>query len=122
MAEQWSAYVNTKFYGQDGGYNDNAETLEFKSGRTIKYMKNSAPKKTHAVNLRCNDRDADRTDGKTEFGWFLDWYENTVKSGTVPFRLADIATGTGTKEYMLKEAPTWTGQGFKEVSMTLEEV
>ncbi len=35
MAQNWSTHVNTDFYGQDGGYKDNTEKGEFKSGRTI---------------------------------------------------------------------------------------
>lgn len=122
MAENWDSHVNTKFYGQDGGYNDNTETVEFKSGRTIKYLKNTLPKKTHAVNLRCRDKGTAKTDGRTEFEWFLYWYEYTIKSGTIPFYLTDIITGNGTKQYMLKETPSWNGQKYKEISLTLEEV
>lgn len=122
MAQNWSAYVNTRFYGQDGGYLDNTEKVEFKSGRTILYLKNSTPKKEHSVNLRCKDKKSEKTDGKTEFEWFLHWYENTIKSGTIPFYLTDIVTGSGMKLYRLKEKPNWNGQKYKEISLTLEEV
>ena len=120
MAEQWSAYVNTDFYGQDGGYKDNTETVEFKSGREIKYLKNSVPKKEHALILRCKDTGTEKTGGRTEFGHFLDWYENTVKSGTIPFHLTDIVTGSGTKLYTI-EVDGWTGQRYKEISIKLTE-
>lgn len=122
MAEQWSAHVNTRFYGQDGGYSENTEKVEFKSGRTINYLKNSVPKKTHSLNLTVQDKGTPKIDGKTEFEHFLDWYENTIKSGTIPFYLTDIITGSGEKLYRIKEAPNWTGQKYKEVSIELEEV
>ncbi len=83
-------------------------------------MKNSIPKKTHALNLRCRDKGTPKVDGKTEFEHFLYWYENTVKSGTIPFYLADITTGTGSKLYKIKDV-TWNGQKYKQVSFTLEE-
>lgn len=119
MAE-WSNRVNTNFYGEDGRYLSNREKIEFKSGRTIYSLNNSVPKKEHALKLRVND--TDKADGKTEFEWFLYWYENTIKSGTIPFLLADIVTGTGLKNYMLTEEPNWSGQAYKEISITLEEV
>lgn len=122
MTQSWSKHVNTDFYGQDGGYKDNTEKVEFKSGRTVRYLRNSVPKKTHAVNLRCADKGTKKTDGKTEFEWFLDWFENTVKSGTEEFYLKDIVSGSGTKRYILAEAPTWSGQKYKEISLSLEEV
>jgi hypothetical protein len=121
MAQNWNSNVNTDFYGQDGGYKDNTEKVEFKSGRTINYLKNSRPKKTHAVNLRCKDKGTPKTDGKTEFEHFLYWYENTAKSGTVPIYLTDIITGNGTKQYLVK-VDGWSGQRFKEINLQLEEV
>ena len=91
MATQyWNTHVNTKFYGQDGSYNDNTEKVEFKSGRTIRYLRNSVPKKTHALQLRVKDKGFPKVGGKTEFEWFLYWYEVTIKSGTLPFYLTDI--------------------------------
>lgn len=122
MAKEWNKYVNTKFYGHDGGYKENTEEVEFKSGRVIQYLKNSVPKKTHAVNLRCNDCKNERVFGKTEFEWFLWWYEYVIKSGSEPFYLTDLTTGSGTKEYRLKDTPSWNGQKHKEISLSLEEV
>jgi hypothetical protein len=121
MAQNWNSNVNTDFYGQDGSYNDNTEKVEFKSGRTINYLKNSRPKKTHSLNLRCQDKGTAKVDGKTEFEWFLYWYENTAKSGTVPIYLTDIITGNGTKQYLIK-VESWSGQRFKEINLQLEEV
>lgn len=120
MAQNWSAYVNTNFYGQDGSYKDNTEKVEFKSGRTIEYLKNSVPKKTHALNLRCKDKGTPKVDGKTEFEHFLYWFENTVKSGTIPFYLTDIITGSGTKLYRI-QLDGWTGLKYKEISLSLTE-
>lgn len=121
MAVNWSVYVNTDFYGQDGSYKDNTEKVEFKSGREISYLRNSVPKKTHALNLTLKDKGMPKIAGKTEFEHFLYWYENTAKSGTIPCNLTDIITGSGTKQYLIK-VESWTGQRNKEVSLTLEEV
>lgn len=122
MAQNWNSNVNTKFYGQDGGYNDNTEKVEFKSGRTVHYLRNSLPRKTHSLMLRCKDKGTAKISGKTEFEWFLYWYENTVKSGALTFYLTDVITGSGTKEYRFTETPSWNGQRYKEISLSIEEV
>lgn len=126
MAQNWNKYVNSNFYGLDGSYLDNTEIVEFKSGRVIKYLKNSTPKKQFALNLSLDDKtlilDSETSLSKTEFEWFLYWYENTVKSGTLSFYLDDIVTNQGVKEYLLSDVPTWIGQRQKEVTITIEEV
>jgi hypothetical protein len=119
MAVSWDSHVNTDVYGQDGGYNDNRETVAYKSGRKVYYRKNTRDTKTHALNLSVND--STKVDGKTEFQWFLYWYENTIKSGTVPFSFTDVITHTGTTVYYLSDTPTWKGQKTKEISMKFEE-
>lgn len=120
MAQAWNNHVNTRFYGQDGSYNDNREEVEFKSGRKVYYLKNSIPTKTHALNLTLND--STLIDGKTEFQWFLYWYENTIKSGTLTFYLYDIITHIDLKEYRFTDVPQWEGQSMKMVSISIEEV
>lgn len=71
MAINWSEYCNTDFYGQDGGFVENTEKVEFKSGRTIEYLKNSRLKKAHALNLALKDKGTPKINGKTEFEHFL---------------------------------------------------
>ena len=121
MAEKWSEHVNHKFYGEDGNYKDNRKKVEFQSGRTIYYQNNSEPKKTHSVNLQLADTGTKKINGKTEFEHFLEWYENTIKNGTLPFYLPDIITGKGEKLYQLKNTPSWKGLQYKEISLILEE-
>lgn len=122
MAQNWSEYVNTNFYGQDGSYNDNTEKVEFKSGRTVRYLRNSVPKKTHALQLRVKDTGFPKVDGRTEFEWFLHWYEVIIKSGTLPFYLPDVITGGDVKLYKLTETPSWRGLRYKEININIEEV
>lgn len=117
--EEWSERINAKFYGYDGGFSENRNEVEFKSGRKVFYLKNSSPGTRAAVNIRFEDRKI--IDGKTEFGWFLDFWRNTLKSGTIPVKLPDFSGG-GDKLYWITEEPTWTGQKYKEVSLEFEEV
>lgn len=121
MAVEWDSRVNTRFYGQDSTYIENWEEVEYKSGRRIRYLKNSLPAKSFSLCLQLDDRKGRREDGKTEFERFLWWYEYVCKSGTETFYLIDLVTHEGTREYRLADVPSWEGQAFKEVSLTIEE-
>ncbi len=115
----WPSNVNNKFYGLDATPEENREQVKYKSGRTIYYKKNSAQKVTHAVLLRVNDSIKD-LNNKTEFIRLIEWYEATAGSGTVPVTLTDLETKTGTKDYFVTIGG-WSGQRFKELTLTLEE-
>ncbi len=120
MAVSWNSNVNTKFYGMDGNYKENRDEVEFKSGRKVYYLRNSLPKKAVALMLALDDKKL--VNSKTEFKWFLYWFENTCKSGTVPFTLSDVMGSGQNKTYQFLDLPTWTGQKTKEITLTLEEV
>lgn len=114
----WPSNVNSDFYGLDATPEDNREQIKYKSGRVIYYRKNSAQKITHAVKLRLNDEI--KSEGTTEFERFIAWYSTTAGSGTVPVTLTDIEAKTGTKDYFVT-VQNWSGQRYKEISLTLEE-
>ena len=120
MAQNWSSYVNTGLYGASSGYNDNLEKVDFKSGRTVFYKKNSTPKKKFNVSLDVND--SEKVDGKTEFQWFLFWYEQILGGGTEHFYFTDLITHSGTREYFLTSEPSWDGQKTKTIKLEIEEV
>lgn len=115
----WDSTVNNNFYGLDAAPEENRAQIKFKSGRTIYHRLNSTIKQIHEVKLRVNDSIKD-TNGKTEFVRFLEWYEGTNGSGTVPITLTDIERKTGTKNYYVSLG-NWNGQKYKELSLTLEE-
>jgi len=115
----WSNKVNDNFYGADSTYKDNIEQITFNSGRVIQYLKNSSPKKSISVMLSVND--VNLNSGKTEFEWFLDWFENTLLSGAETLTHTDLVTGSGNKTYHLIGSPSWTGQAIKEISLSFEE-
>ena len=114
----WPSNVNSNFYGMDATAVDNREQVKYKSGRVVYYKKNSVQKLSHAVKLRLND--SIKTDGQTEFGRFLTWYYEQNGSGTVAVTLTDLEKKTGTKDYYIF-LENWSGQRFKELSLTLEE-
>ena len=115
----WDNTVNNNFYGLDATPDNNREEVKYKSGRVIYFKKNSIQRIKHNVLLRLNDSIKD-SNGKTEFTRFLDWNETTNGSGTVPITLTDIEAKTGTKDYYVLVG-NWSGQAFKEISLTLEE-
>ena len=115
----WPDNVNQKFYGLDGQPVENRESTKYKSGRVIYHKINSAQKVNHTVLLRLNDAIKD-SNGKTEFTRFLDWNETTNGSGSVPITLTDIEKKAGTKDYYILVGK-WSGQQFKEITLTLEE-
>lgn len=115
----WASNVNNDFYGLDGAPVENREATKYKSGRVIYRKINSAQKMTHSVLLRLEDSTKD-TNGKTEFTRFLDWYDMTAGSGSVPITLTDIEAKTGTKDYFVTVS-SWSGQRYKEIALTLEE-
>lgn len=121
MAVEWDSHVNTRFFGEDGAYIENTEEVEFKSGRRIYYLKNTLPAKSFACSLLLKDKKGERVDGRTEFEWFLYWYEYVCKSGSETFYLPDLVARQSSREYRLTDVPTWEGQAYKEVSLTIEE-
>lgn len=116
----WNSHVNTNFYGLDSTFIDNTKEVSFASGRKIKYLKNTTPKKRFSFMLSVDDKK--RVEGKTEFEWFLYWYENEVYSGTESFKLLDFITHSALKDYILDGVPTWKGQAIKEISLSIEEL
>lgn len=115
----WASNVSNDFYGLDAQPVENRETTKYKSGRVIYRKINSVQKVTHSVLLRLDDGEKDENN-KTEFMRFLDWYEITAGSGSVPITLTDIEAKTGTKDYYVV-VENWNGQRYKEIALTLEE-
>lgn len=117
----WPQGVNQNAYGADDGYADNREEVQFKSGRRVYYLKNSVPRKTHSFMLKFDDS-AVVSNSMTEWGLFKNWYENTIKSGTLPFWFRDLSNkGTNERLYYMTEFGGAKGQKTKEASFVFEE-
>lgn len=125
MAQNWDSHVNRRAYGLSTGGVDNLQEIEFDSGRTVTYKRNSLTKKEHAVKFVFDDSQHDPEkliDGKTEFQWFIRWLDVTLQGLTQSFYFDDIIAHTGVKEYRLKDYPSFTGQKWKYATMTFVEV
>lgn len=118
---KWPDNVNKKAYGQDSSFVENREEVKYKSGRRSYYLLNSVAKKSHAVVMKFDDKKI-IADGKTEFQLFLDWFENTLMSGTNAFYFPDVTLRSGVdRVYIMTSAPTYSGQSMKEVNFTIED-
>lgn len=116
MAVAWPLAVNTDAYGMDTAPVENVERIQFESGKDRVYLKNSRGRKQHTFLLAMNDVGA-----ASEYKQFIEWYENTLKSGSLSFTFQNLVTHSGTKEYRLLDYSA-TGQRVKEVSITVEEM
>lgn len=117
MAVAWPDGVNTRAYGMETGYLENTEAVEMKSGRRVVYLKNSSPRKAFSFNLYLNDQGSN-----SEYKKFMQWYENTARSGSENFMFPDLITHSGTKEYQFSGTPTARGQKNKEVTISVVEI
>jgi len=117
MAVAWSASVNTNAYGLDIGGGDNVERVEFESGKSRTYLKNSVPKKLYSFILSMED-----VGSSSEFKAFVTWWENTLLSGSLSFLFPNLITHSGTSEYRPTGTYSANGQKRKEVTISVEEM
>lgn len=117
MAVAWPSGVNTDAYGMDLGGGDNVAVIEFESGKARTFLKNSAPKKVFSFVIEMEDIGA-----SSEFKTFLDWWDNTLLSGSQSFLFPNLVTHTGLIEYRPTQTYSATGQKNKEVKFSVEEM
>ena len=113
----WPATVNTDAYGMESTPIENVERIEFESGKSRTYLKNSAQKKQFSFLLTMKDVGA-----SSEYKDFVEWWDNTLLSGSLSFGFPDLITHTGTTEYRPIAVYSATGQKRKEVTLTVEEM
>ena len=117
MAVAWHPDVNQKAYGMDTAPMENVERVEFESGKARTYLKNTAAKKTHSFMLKLEDDGAD-----SEYRKFVTWWEYTLLGGSLSFYFPNLITHDGYTEYRPIGTYSATGQKWKEVSITVEEM
>lgn len=117
MAVSWPSGVNQDVYGMDIGGGDNVAKIEFESGKSRTYLKNSAPKKVFAFVIDMEDIGA-----SSEYKLFTSWWENTLLSGALSFYFPDLITHSGLKEYRTTDTYSAVGQKHKEVKLSVEEM
>jgi len=92
MIMEWNPYVNQElsFDGDHGLSEGFIETLEFESGKKRIYLKNShVPVEYPSLSLMLNNI-APTGSGKTEYREFEDWFNISLRYGTLPFYLPRI--------------------------------
>lgn len=117
MAVAWPIGVNKEAYGMDTSPGDNIERVEFESGKSRTYLKNSAPKKIHSFMLALEDSG----DG-SEYKLFVAWWDDVLLSGSLSFLFPNLITHGADKEYRPTGTYSATGQRLKEVSLSVEEM
>jgi len=98
----WNSLVNYELsLDGDYGYADGfIETLEFESGKTREYLKNSfIPMEYPSLSLLL-DNTIPTESGKTEFEEFRRWYEVSLQYGIFSFYLPRL--GYKTKPFIIK--------------------
>lgn len=113
----WPVGVNTDAYGMEMTPKENVERIEFDSGKARTYLKNTAQKNIFSFMLYLNDEGE-----SSEYKTFVAWWNNTLKSGALPFSFPNLMTHSGTAEYRATTSYNASGQKNKEVSITVEEM
>ena len=116
----WPAGVNQDAYGLDISGGANVEAVEFESGKSRTYLKNSAPKKVFSFLLSMDD-----VGPASEFKQFVEWFDDTLKSGSESFEFPDLLNrGMGDIEYRIIPGESYgaSRQKRKEVSLSVEEM
>lgn len=117
MAVAWHPDVNQRAYGMDTSPINNVERVEFESGKARTFRKNTAVKKSHSFMLTLKDDGDD-----SEYKKFLLWWDTTLQGGALSFWFPDLITHDGDTEYRPLEDFSATGQLYKEITMTVEEM
>ena len=117
MAVAWHPDVNQKAYGMDTAPMENVERVEFESGKARTYLKNTAAKKTHSFMLKLED-----VGDNSEYKKFVAWWETNLLGGALSFYFPDLITHDSDTEYRPIGTYSATGQKWKEVSITVEEM
>ncbi|QQO10215.1 hypothetical protein [Breznakiella homolactica] len=112
---QWMEGVSKKIYDAALQFSDNVETVEMKSGKIKRYLKNSAARRIYSVKL---DLANDNTP-ECEYNRFMDWYEKYLRYGTETFYFNKL-NSHGYAEYTITRL-TSDGQNPKTVTMEWEE-
>lgn len=97
-----------KLYGVQTGYEDNAITTEFDSGRVVSYQRNSRNRRKYAVSYAAT---------KAQEADFFNWYENELGGNGGTFTAPSLR-GDGTQQtYRMNGTPTSSGMNIKEINM-----
>lgn len=102
-----------KLYGVQTGYENNAITTQYDSGRTVSIQRNSANKRRYSVSYAAT---------RAQETAFFDWYENTLGGNAGTFTAPSLRGDNTTQEYRLEGTPTSSGMNIKEINMIWVEV
>jgi hypothetical protein len=111
----WPSGVPKNIYNATTQFSDNIVTIELKSGKKKRYLKNSKGQKIYSVKIDLKNNNTNTC----EYAIFINWYELYLKYGSETVSFNKI-NGTGTAEYAIT-IDSIEGQTPKIISMTWEE-
>ncbi|MCR5723462.1 MAG: hypothetical protein K6G80_00070 [Treponema sp.] len=117
-AVSWPYGVNMKAYNATDGAVENTIELEFESGKTRTYNKNTRSRRAFSFNICCLNNNT----ASCEYVRFWTWWCDVLKGGANTFYFTDLLTKTGLTEYRMTSTPSATGQRYKEITIEVEEV
>jgi len=92
MIADWNPLVNQEISidGEHGLSEDYLESLEFESGKERAYLKHSSvPAEYPSLSLMLNNTEPTES-GKTEYREFENWFNVSLRYGTLPFYFPKI--------------------------------
>ena len=104
-----------KLYGVNRGYEDNAITTQFDSGRRIATQRNSKNKRKYKLSYAAT---------QAQKNIFFDWYENILGGNAGTFSAPSLRGDGTTQNYMFEGTPTApeNGSAIVEINMQWVEV
>lgn len=92
-----------KLFGKETGYEDNAITSQYDSGRRVSFQRNTKNRRVYAVSYAAS---------KTQETAFFNWYENTLGGNAGTFTAKSFRAGeTEDRAYMFTDTPRSSGNG-----------
>lgn len=116
--KSWPEYVNRKAYGLETTLGKNYTEVSFEAGTKRRILNDLKSRRKYSFKI---DMEDDPDNSGSEYKKFVAWFEDELMGGAESVSFTDFEDISKDKEYFFAESPSASGQGLKEVSITLEE-
>ncbi len=116
--QTWPENVNKKAYGLEISFGKNYTEVSFEAGTKRRILNDLKARKKYSFKI---DMDDEPGDSSSEYKQFVKWFEETLHCGAESIAFTDFEDLDSEKEYYFSDTPSASGQGHKEVSISLEE-
>lgn len=97
-----------KLYGVQTGYEDNAITTKYDSGREVSIQRNTQNKRKYSLSYAAT---------KQQEAIFFNWYENILGGNAGTFTAPSLRGDGTTQKYKMQGTPTSNGMNIKIINM-----